>query len=142
MAMLVYQRVKTNQPLKRHPLFSGAIHFSKPLKPRKKPGENGAAPNPSFEFNGRSNPTKLSCVSLPDFSNPTVVITSGFFHPMGRTTTLSYIHGKNPKQENNLGGLLSNFAKRTNVMVSEKKKLQTKKKLSYTYQIHKSSFLP
>ena len=103
MAMLVYQRVKTNQPLKRHPLFSGAIHFSKPLKPRKKPGENGAAPNPSFEFNGRSNPTKLSCVSLPDFSNPTVVITSGFFHPMGRTTTLSYIHGKNPKQENNLG---------------------------------------
>ena len=30
----------------------------------------------------------------------------------------------------------------TNVMVSEKKNLQQKKTLSYTYQIHKSSFLP
>lgn len=56
------------------------------------------------------------------------------------------LHRKNPWEEpetrKHRKGLLSNFASQHMSCFPKKKKSPNKKKLSYTYQIHKSSFLP
>ena len=70
------------------------------------------------------------------------MITSGFFHPMVDHFTVNS-HGKNPKQENNRKGPFVELRETQQMSCFRERKIsKQKKKRSYTYQIHKSSFLP